>query len=98
MAFATKATSAHSSMRPNVVFGLGQHKDCPFYTHCKNHGHTMEKCYKLHGYPVGHKARPRDGSATVNAIQQQQNSSKEQNFFQTLSSDQYQQLMSMLSS
>ncbi|GAB4848580.1 hypothetical protein Ancab_040146 [Ancistrocladus abbreviatus] len=23
--------------------------------HCKMTGHTMEKCYKLHGYPPGHK-------------------------------------------
>ena len=26
-------------------------KDRPFYTHCNYHGHTIEKCYKLQGYP-----------------------------------------------
>ena len=26
-----------------------------YYTHCKRSGHTMEKCYKLHGYPNSNK-------------------------------------------
>ncbi|KAG7970169.1 hypothetical protein I3843_07G068500, partial [Carya illinoinensis] len=30
-------------------------KDRPFCTHCKISGHTIERCYKLNGYPPGHK-------------------------------------------
>ena len=32
-----------------------------FYTHCKRNGHTMEKCYKIHGYLGSNKqgGRPR---------------------------------------
>ncbi|KAL5552502.1 hypothetical protein UlMin_039903 [Ulmus minor] len=31
----------------------GQKRDRPFCTHCQYHGHTVEKCYKIHGYPPG---------------------------------------------
>ena len=30
-------------------------KDRPFCTHCGKLGHTMDKCYKLHGFPPGFK-------------------------------------------
>jgi hypothetical protein len=30
-------------------------KDRPTCTHCGVYGHTMEKCYKLHGFPPGFK-------------------------------------------
>ena len=26
-----------------------------FFYHCKILGHTVQGCYKLHGYPPGHK-------------------------------------------
>ena len=38
-------------------------KDKPYCTHCNMQGHTIEKCYKLHGYPPGYKPR---GKANVN--------------------------------
>ena len=28
-------------------------KDIPLSTHCGKLGHTMDKCYKLHGFPLG---------------------------------------------
>ena len=28
-----------------------QKKDRPFCTHCNYHDHTIDKCYKIHGYP-----------------------------------------------
>ncbi|KAL4650764.1 hypothetical protein ACB092_01G111800, partial [Castanea dentata] len=31
----------------------------PTCSHCGLHGHTLEKCYKLHGYPPGYKTKPR---------------------------------------
>ena len=39
-------------------------KDKPFCTHCNMQGHTIEKCYKLHGYPPGYKPK---GKARANA-------------------------------
>jgi hypothetical protein len=30
-------------------------KDRPVCSHCGITGHTMEKCYKLHGFPLGYK-------------------------------------------
>jgi len=29
-------------------------------THCGYHGHTIEKCYKLHGYPPSYKMKQRN--------------------------------------
>uniref|UniRef100_A0A2N9J5R4 Retrotransposon Copia-like N-terminal domain-containing protein n=1 Tax=Fagus sylvatica TaxID=28930 RepID=A0A2N9J5R4_FAGSY len=34
-----------------------QKRDKPTCSHCGLIGHTMEKCYKLHGYPLGYKTR-----------------------------------------
>ena len=28
-------------------------KERPICTHCGNSGHTVDKCYKLHGFPLG---------------------------------------------
>ena len=51
MAFATKHVASNSYK--------GQKTDCPYYTHCQYHGqyhgHTVDKCYKLYGYPPGFK-------------------------------------------
>jgi hypothetical protein len=35
----------------------GQKKERPLCTHCGLLGHTMDKCYKLHGYPPGYRTR-----------------------------------------
>ena len=32
-------------------------KDRPLCTHCKMLGHTVDKCFKLHGYPPGYKPK-----------------------------------------
>ncbi|CAN7057379.1 unnamed protein product [Brassica oleracea var. botrytis] len=34
-----------------------QRKPGPFCAHCGNIGHVIDRCYKLHGYPVGWKKR-----------------------------------------
>ena len=34
-------------------------KEKPTCSHCGLRGHTMGKCYKLHGYPPGYKTKPR---------------------------------------
>ncbi|KAA8515365.1 hypothetical protein F0562_018405 [Nyssa sinensis] len=30
-------------------------RERPFCNHCHIHGHTTARCYKLHGYPPGHR-------------------------------------------
>lgn len=74
----------------------------PTCTHCGFKGHTIERCYKLHGYPPGYRSStPRTAvnnsvnnstvsSAPVNAKQGQSA------IFASLSTDQYSHLMSML--
>ena len=51
-ALATKAMNLDSK-----TFKRGKEK--PTCSHCGLRGHTMEKCYKLHGYPPGYKTKPR---------------------------------------
>lgn len=46
----------------------GMRRDRPFCTHCKFQGHTVEKCYKLHGYPPGYKSKQGNDSHTANAV------------------------------
>jgi hypothetical protein len=43
-----------------------QKKDKPTCTHCGYIGHTMDKCYKLHGYPPGYK--PKGKSPMVHQV------------------------------
>ncbi|XP_022544224.1 uncharacterized protein LOC111199052 [Brassica napus] len=42
----------------------------PVCTHCKRHGHTVQKCYKLHGYPPGHKLHQMTSSSSRGPQQQ----------------------------
>ena len=39
----------------------------PFCEHCKKPGHTIEKCYKLHGYPSKQPYKPKGGKHAHNA-------------------------------
>ena len=34
-----------------------QKRDQPICTYYKNPGHTVDKCYKLHGFPLGYKPK-----------------------------------------
>lgn len=41
-------------------------KERPVCSHCRFIGHTIEKCYKLHGYPLGYK--PKGKSEKANQV------------------------------
>ena len=92
-------SSAHSNNNK------GQRKERPFCTHCNYHRHTVDKCYKLHGYPPGYKPKMRTTSATINQVSTQSasNDNGDQdthgvgNFIKNLNVNQYQHLMSILS-
>ncbi|KAL5779742.1 hypothetical protein ACOSQ2_010479 [Xanthoceras sorbifolium] len=80
----------------------GQKKDRPYCTHCKFLGHTIDRCYKLHGYPPGYKLKSRDNStAAVHQVSASEAKTDQSEafggFVQNLNSNQYQQLMSMFS-
>ncbi|KAJ9553408.1 hypothetical protein OSB04_017453 [Centaurea solstitialis] len=74
----------------------GPRKDRPLCTHCKFQGHTIEKCYKLHGYPPGFKSKQGNYSVSVNTVKVSSHENIN-NVMQKISDDQCQYLMSVLS-
>ena len=67
--FSTPQESLHSmamfakSVQPITK---NQRKDRPLCAHCKIPGHTIDKCYKLHGYPHGFKPRQKKPAIAAN--------------------------------
>ncbi|XP_010519642.1 PREDICTED: uncharacterized protein LOC104799038 [Tarenaya hassleriana] len=55
--------SAQSSKSSDVVATISGNqfrpKQKPLCTHCGMYGHTVNKCYKLHGYPPGYRRNQR---------------------------------------
>lgn len=71
----------------------------PSCTHCNIKGHTIDKCCKIHGYLSGYKFRKSISlPADVAAKTTDTNVVSQSNFFSSLNSAQYTQLMDMLSS
>ncbi|KAL5569594.1 hypothetical protein UlMin_026169 [Ulmus minor] len=110
MAFAvktnvTKSGGSGSQNSQNFTSNASKNKkrERPYCTHCKIHEHTMDRCYKFHGYPPGYKFRSNNNSNAAAAHQVSTSDDKldQSNsfggFVQNLNSNQYQQLMSMLS-
>ena len=52
---AAKMSTDHVTHGSNLVNFGGKGKDRPICTHCGKTGHTVGKCYKLHGFPPGFK-------------------------------------------
>ncbi|KAL5543790.1 hypothetical protein UlMin_007574 [Ulmus minor] len=46
-----------------------QKRDRPYCTHCKTLGHSMDRCYKIHGYPPGYKLKFNNNSNAAAAHQ-----------------------------
>ncbi|XP_073270356.1 uncharacterized protein [Primulina huaijiensis] len=82
-------------------------KERPFCTACNMHGHTLDTCYKIHGYPPGFKSKPRHqfptqthqihqvSGTSVSEAEINVSSNNNGQFFQSLNKDQYGQLMTM---
>ena len=88
LAFATKTFSQK---------GKGQKKDRPVCAHCGITGHTIDKCYKIHGYPPGYKFKGKNTSIPHSANQVAvQNSGTETSI--AVPANQYQQLLALLAS
>ncbi|XP_075636645.1 uncharacterized protein LOC142608871 [Castanea sativa] len=54
-------TNSKGNSNSNWNKGNGK-KERAFCTHCNMQGHTIEKCYKLHGYPLGYKPKGKSGA------------------------------------
>ncbi|KAL9665047.1 hypothetical protein QQ045_020456 [Rhodiola kirilowii] len=54
----------------------------PYCTYCEFNGHVKEKCYKLHGYPPGHRLHKGKNNGSVNNVTTDKSAS---NHFQTSS-------------
>uniref|UniRef100_A0A2N9GXX7 Retrotransposon Copia-like N-terminal domain-containing protein n=1 Tax=Fagus sylvatica TaxID=28930 RepID=A0A2N9GXX7_FAGSY len=69
-------------------------KERPVCSHCGITGHTVEKCYKIHGYPPGYKPRGRAAANQVTAPSMGNQGSAPL----SITSEQCQQLLSFLNS
>ena len=83
-------------------------RDKPICTYCKIPSHTVDKCYKLHGFPLGYKPKIKGqvNAVRINSVEAQnsrasigqQDSGKPKKFsVSSLSVDQCNQLIGMLS-
>lgn len=94
----TMATRTDVNKKPgNNVY---KKKERPLCTHCGLNGHTIDTCYKHHGYPPGYKPKPRiSKSNPVNMVDSEasnaQSSKELQHLLQNLNPQQYQQLSQM---
>ena len=60
---ATKVSTDQVNHVTNLVNFGGKGKDIPICTHCGKTRHTVDKCYKLHGFPPGFKFKNRPSRA-----------------------------------
>ena len=54
-------------------FNSKSKQERPLYSHYGIQGHTVEKCYKLHGYPLGYKTWGKSNSPKVQINQTSSN-------------------------
>ena len=89
-----------------TFFASKLRKDLPMCTHCNVLGHTIERCYKIHGCPPGYKSKfnSRPNTVQTNQISFNQNASSflleyfTPSTQSTLTLAQFQQLIALLSS
>lgn len=104
--------SINATLVSGNSYDVKQERRDRFYcTHCKAKGHSKERCYKLIGYPPGFKSRARSGSnqssSNTDLVAQVHQTSVKSNdslisdhdqSLQSLSTGQFQQLLSILNS
>uniref|UniRef100_A0A803PGX4 Uncharacterized protein n=1 Tax=Cannabis sativa TaxID=3483 RepID=A0A803PGX4_CANSA len=77
-----------------------QKRNMPFDTHCNIHGHIVEKCYKIHGYPPGYNKNNKGKDVVANQVQTSNDTGVATGDGTTLLpqliSTQYQQLLNLL--
>ncbi|KAL5810759.1 hypothetical protein ACOSQ3_027484 [Xanthoceras sorbifolium] len=65
MAFVVKTDSTKSPQNSNSGGYKGQKIDRPYCTNYKFLGHTIDRCYKNHGYPPGYKPKSKDFNSPI---------------------------------
>ena len=70
VALFTRGEAPRNNYGGNTHGGKGQfyRKERPLCSHCGITSHTMEKCYKLHGYPPGYKFKGKTHSANQTSV------------------------------
>lgn len=68
MAFMAGHDSHKRNINVNSSVNRFNKRDGPFCTNCNIHGHTIAKCYKIHGYPSGYKSKQRNNQVVVNQL------------------------------
>ena len=61
--FEAVALYSNAHTKPNSGNRYGNKKERPICSHCDIQGHTIDKCYKLHGYALGYKPKGKSSSA-----------------------------------
>ncbi|XP_012857659.1 PREDICTED: uncharacterized protein LOC105976934 [Erythranthe guttata] len=73
LAFAARGIQTNQFVRRpqnNQFYGTtSQRKDKIYCTHCHKTGHTVEKCYRLHGFPPGYQPRQKPGMTSNQSSQ-----------------------------
>lgn len=64
VAFVAKSNNNRFS-NANINQNKKFNRDRPFCTHFNFQGHTVEKCYTLHGYPPGYKPKTKNNQVNV---------------------------------
>ncbi|XP_062109538.1 uncharacterized protein LOC133821021 [Humulus lupulus] len=101
MAFAFKGDK-HNGSKPDNQASKGHppRRNRPFCSHCNMLGHTIERCYKIHGYPPGYHKPNKTPEATANQIQTNDSanipSADNHTILPQLTTSQYQQLLNLL--
>ena len=80
-------------------------KEKPMCTHCGKLGHTVDKCYRRHGFPPGFKFKNKNSmahqvSASHDQIQTQMVASGQETYspYSPFTKDQYQKLLALIGS
>ncbi|KAA8546796.1 hypothetical protein F0562_003225 [Nyssa sinensis] len=55
-------SGSQNSQNSNSSASKNQKRDRLYCTHCKILGHTVDRCYKIYGYPPGYKFRSNNNS------------------------------------
>ena len=76
--------------------GKGQKKDRPMCSHCGIAGHTIDKCFKIHGYSPGYKGKGKNSAINhANQVAVSENTDVTDTSIAILA-NQYQQLLALL--
>jgi len=93
-ALLSKVPTTASPFQVGSAKSPAMRKDKPLCSHCGLLGHTVEKCYRLHGFPPGFKFTKNKGGGTHSANQVQDSETSPSPL--SITPEQCQQLLALL--